>query len=128
MAYNAALNRLYVVYADSGNNWFVDIWKPELNALWGREATLRVGSGGNVADIAVGGTGLAVNPTTGNLFNANTADGTLSVISGSQQRVLTTIAIGTDPFPVAVNPLTNVVFVGLRSANALVKVNDTFRP
>lgn len=128
LAYNPTLNRLYVVYADSSNKWFVDIWKPELNALWGREATLRVGSGGNVQDIAVGGTGLAVNPTTGNVFNANTADGTLSVISGSQQRVIATITIGTDPFPVAVNPLTNVVFVGLRSENALVKVKDTFAP
>jgi len=128
VAYNAAINRLYVVYADSNNQWSVDIWKPELAALWGREATVRVGSGGNVADIAVGGTGLAVNPTTGNIFNANTADGTLSVISGSQQRVIATLPIGTDPFPVAVNPVTNVIFVGLRSENALVKVTDTFTP
>ncbi|HRW09886.1 MAG TPA: hypothetical protein P5121_32515, partial [Caldilineaceae bacterium] len=124
LAYNPTLNRLYVVYADSDNRWFVDIWKPELNALWGREATLRVGSGGNVQDINVGGTGLAVNPTTGNVFNANTTDGTLTVISGNEQRVIATLDIGTDPFPVAVNPLTNVVFVGLRSENALVKVND----
>ena len=58
------------------------------------------------------------------MFNANTADGTLTVISGNEQRVIATLDIGTDPFPVAVNPLTNVVFVGLRSENALVKVND----
>ena len=128
LAYNPTINRLYVVYADSDNNWFVDIWKPEMNAFWGREATLRVGSGGNVQDIDVGGTGLAVNPTTGNVFNANTADGTLSVISGSQQRVIATLAIGTDPFSVAVNPLTNVVFVGLRSENVLIKVKDGFIP
>ncbi|MEZ4620699.1 MAG: hypothetical protein R2867_35030 [Caldilineaceae bacterium] len=107
-----------MVYADSNNTWFVDIWKPELNTLWGREATLRVGSGGEVGAETVGGTGLAVNPTTGNVFNANSADGTLSVISGSQQRVIATIEIGIDPFPVAVNPLTNDVFVGLRRERA----------
>ena len=76
----------------------------------------------------MGGTGLAVNPTTGNIFNADTADGTLSVLDAAQQRVIATVPTGVDPFPVAVNPVTNVVFVGLRSQNALVKIDDTFRP
>lgn len=126
LAYNPNLNRLYVTFADSGNNWFVDVWKPEQNALWGREATLRVGSGGAVDSADVGGTGLAVNPTTGHVFNVNTADGTMSVIDGPQQRVIATVATGTDPFAVAVNPQTNVVFVTLRAGNALVKFDDTF--
>lgn len=128
LAYNPARNRLYAVYANTKNEWFVDIWKPELNAQWGREATLRVGNSGEVKALEVGGTGLAVNLTTGNIFNANTAAGTLSVIAAAQQRVIATVATGTDPFPVAVNPVTNVVFVGLRSQNALVKIDDTFRP
>lgn len=126
LAYNPILNRLYVVFADGENNWSVDIWKPETNALWGREATLRVGNSGSLDSIDVGGTGLVVNPTTGNVFNANTADGTMSVINGSQQRVIATVATGSDPFPVAVNPTTGVVLVGLRSENALVKIDDTF--
>jgi len=128
LAYNPMRNRLYVTLADAGNNWFVEIWKPELAAPWGREATLPVGSSGAVNAETVGGTGLAVNLSTGNLFNANTADGTLSVISGAQQRLIATVAIGTDPFPVAVNPVTNVVFVGLRNQNALVKLDDSFGP
>ena len=47
-------------------------------------------------------------------------------ISGVSEKVLTTLATGPDPFPVAVNSRTNVVFVGLRSNNALVKIDDTF--
>ncbi len=128
LAYNPARNRLYAVYGNTKNEWFVDIWKPELTAQWGREATVRVGNSGDVKTEEVGGTGLAVNPTTGNIFNANTADGTLSVISASQQRVIATVATGLDPFPVAVNPVTNIVFVGLRSQNTLVKLDDTFQP
>lgn len=126
LAYNATRNRLYVVYADAGSQWFVDSWKPELNALWGRERTLTVGNGGNIKAPTVGGAGLVFNPVTGHLFNVNTAAGTLTVISGSSEKVLTTLATGPDPFPVAVNTRTNVVFVGLRSNNALVKFEDTF--
>lgn len=126
LAYNAARNRLYVVYANSASQWFVDSWKPELNALWGRERTLAVGDGGNVTSPDVGGAGLAFNPTTGHLFNANTAAGTLTVISGSSETVLATPITGPDPFPVAINTRTNTVFIGLRSNNALVKIEDAF--
>ena len=128
LAYNPALNRLYVLSVKETNNWYVEIWKPELNATWGREASRRVGDSGDLKDPTVGGTGLAVNPSTGNIFNADTADGTLSVLDAAQQRVIATVPTGVDPFPVAVNPVTNVVFVGLRSQNALVKIDDTFRP
>lgn len=126
LAYHAARNRLYVVYADTNSKWFVDLWKPEANALWGRERTLTVGDSGNRTSASVGGAGLAVNPTTGHIFNVNTAAGTLTVISGSSEKVVATTATGPDPFPVAVNSRTNVVFVGLRTKNALVKIDDTF--
>lgn len=126
MAYNAARNRLYVVYADGAGKWFVDSWKPETNALWGRERTIPVGDGGAVTAPEVGGAGLVFNPTTGRLFNANTAAGTLTVINGNSETVLATTGVGTDPFSMAVNTRTNVVFVGLRSKNALIKIDDTF--
>jgi uncharacterized repeat protein (TIGR01451 family) len=126
MAYNAGRNRLYVVYTDAAGKWFVDSWKPETNALWGRERTIPVGDGGVVADPEVGGAGLAFNPTTGRLFNVNTAAGTLTVINGNSETVLTTTAVGADPFPVAINTRTNVLFVGLRSKNALIKIDDSF--
>ena len=126
MAYNAARNRLYVVYVDGAGKWFVDSWKPETNALWGRERTIPVGDGGAVTAPEVGGAGLVFNPTTGHLFNANSAAGTLTVINASSETVMTTSNVGTDPFPVAVNSRTNVVFVGLRSKNALIKIDDTF--
>ena len=126
LAYYAARNRLAVVYVDSAGQWAVDLWKPEPNAIWGRERTLPVGNGGNVQAAEVGGAGLVVNPTTGHFLNVNTADGTLTVISGNSEKVLTTTATGPDPFPVAVNSRTNVIFVGLRSKNALVKIDDTF--
>jgi hypothetical protein len=48
------------------------------------------------------------------------------VINGNSETVLTTTAIGADPFPVAINTRTNVLFVGLRSKNALIKIDDSF--
>ncbi|MEZ4863381.1 MAG: hypothetical protein R3C14_18835 [Caldilineaceae bacterium] len=126
LTYHAARNRLYVLYVNGSNNWFMDIWKAELNALWGRERTLAVGSGGDIESPDVGGAGLTVNPATGHVFNLNTADGTMTVISGNAEKVLTTTTTGPDPFPIAVNSRTGVIFIGLRSANALVKLEDTF--
>lgn len=126
LAYNAANDKLYLVYANAASNWFVDIWRPHAASPWTLEKTIPVGNGGGIQSPDVGGAGLAINPTTGHVFNLNTAAGTMSVISGSSDKVIATVPTGADPFPIAINPVTNVVFIGLRNSDALVKIEDVF--
>lgn len=126
LAYNPAINRLYVVYATPANAWFVGVWKPEQGALWGNEASIPVGSGGDLKSADVGGSGLAINLATGNVFNANTGAGTLSVIDSVTNRVKATVTVGAHPYPVAANGQTNTIFVGQRAPGALIKLEDTW--
>ena len=124
IAYNPDNERLYAIYAAADGQWYVGVWKPSDSGLWGNEATIPVGDGGAVDSPLVGGSGLVVNPITGNVFNVNTAGRSLSVIDGTQNRVTTTIALGDDPFPAAVNTRTRTVFVGLRTPGRLIKIAD----
>ncbi len=123
LAYNWSNQKLYAVYTD-GSQWSVDVWKPEPGAMWGRYATVAVGDGGNVESPLVGGTGLAVNPSTGRAFNVNTAARSLSVIDGVSNGVVNTIGLGEDPFPIAVDSQRNRVYVGLRTPARIVVIRD----
>jgi uncharacterized repeat protein (TIGR01451 family) len=123
LAYNWANQKLYAVYTEGGQ-WSVDVWKPEPGAMWGRYATVAVGDGGSPDSPLVGGTGLAVNPSTGRAFNVNTAARSLSVIDGDSNGVINTIGLGEDPFPIAVDSQRNVVYVGLRSSARIVVIRD----
>ncbi len=118
LAYNPNNNRLYLVYAQN-NDWFVDVYYERSGGSWGLLTKTTVGNGGGSRDPNVGGTGLVVDLVTGNVFNANTADNTVSVMSANGQ-LLDTVATGNDPFTAVVNPATKVVFVGMRDALNLV--------
>lgn len=87
---------------------------------------MQVGSSGSDRSGDVGGTGLAVNAATGNLFVTDTYDGTISVISGLTDQVVATIRSGEDPYEVTVNPVTNQVFVSLRGVNRIHKFVDGY--
>jgi YVTN family beta-propeller protein len=54
---------------------------------------------------------VAVNTLTNKVYVANSNSGTLSVISGSTNKVTDTIKVGVKPDGVAVNPSTNTVYV-----------------
>ena len=72
------------------------------------------------------GTGIAVNPTTGHVFVANSARNTLTVIDGPSLSVLATVPVGSDPGMVGVNPATNRVYISNRGDNTVQAINDTF--
>lgn len=127
LAYAPASNKLYLVYGDAGEQWFVDVWKPDTAGPWALLGTIPVDSGGALSSPDVGGTGLAVNPNTGNVFNVNTGAATLSVIDGERDRLVDTIVLGEDPFPIAINAKTNTVFVGLRRSGRIIKIEDSYR-
>ena len=97
------------------------MWKPESYlSLWSREATVAVGSSGVITSPQVGGAGLAINPATGLVYNANTAAGTVSVIERGGARVVETIQTLGDPFAIAADGVRNHVYIGLRASGRLI--------
>ncbi|WP_188555355.1 Ig-like domain repeat protein [Edaphobacter dinghuensis] len=71
--------------------------------------------------IAVGNdpTALAVDPASGRLYVANTADATVTVIDGSSSSVLFTIKVGRSPVAIAVNSVTGKAYVANRDDNTV---------
>jgi YVTN family beta-propeller protein len=124
-AYNPDNNCIYIVYMRPDGQWFVDVIQKNTLHDLRTIATLAVGSSGSDRGPDVGGAGLFINPVTNNLFVADTADQTLTVI-GPNNRVVATIPTGEEPFDVVVNPVTNQVFVSLRRDNRIHKFADIY--
>ncbi|MBK8050930.1 MAG: hypothetical protein IPK16_29845 [Anaerolineales bacterium] len=101
LVYHPDNGYVYSIYAMPDNTWYIDAWKPNNSALWGREATIVVPSGGALDSELVGGTGIVVSPKTGHVLNANTGADSVTVIDANTNRVSETIVVG-DPFPVVV--------------------------
>ncbi|HSN78069.1 MAG TPA: YncE family protein, partial [Anaerolineae bacterium] len=121
LAVDATRSRLYVLYALAGS-------APDRVAVYSlapsgasRIGTVYVEDGG-----AEGGTGIAVNPTTGHVFVANSARNTVTVIDGPAMSVLATVSVGVDPGMIGVNPATNKVYVANRGDNTVQVIDDTF--
>jgi YVTN family beta-propeller protein len=124
MAYNPDNQKLYVVYGRPSGEWFVDVWKADVGNVWGLIFTIPVGNGGDLGSPLVGGSGIGVNRTTANLFNVNTAAANMTVINGTTNGIRDVIALGQDPFALAVDESRSIIYVGLRSSARLVKVMD----
>ena len=123
--YNPVNQKLYLLYVKN-MDWYVDIWEVRANDWFWQIATVPVGSSGSSRDPNVGGTGLSVDMSTGNVFVANTADNTVSVINGSSNQVVATLATGPDPFKIAINLITRMVYVALRGVNRLAFFQDIY--
>jgi YVTN family beta-propeller protein len=121
LAVDTARNKLYVLYGLHGD-------APDRVAIYrlsatgaDREETVLVGDGG-----AAGGTGLAVNVTTGHIFVANSAQNSVSVIDGATKAVIATVGAGADPGMIGVNAVTNRVYVSNRGDDTVKVLIDTF--
>ncbi|HRJ45216.1 MAG TPA: hypothetical protein PL105_25175, partial [Caldilineaceae bacterium] len=113
----------YITFMMPNGQWFVDVF--ERGGTYVRRiATVHVGSSGSDRDPNVGGSGMVINSETNNLFVADTAAGTVTVI-GPDNTVKATIPVGSDPYEVAVNRVTMTVYVTLRAPNRIVKIKDT---
>ncbi len=118
LAFNPRTNRLYVVGGENVGQVAVFEAKPDSLGLITR---IGVGTGG-----ADGGGGLVVNPRTNHIFVSNSLDNTVSVIDGEYNRVITTIPVAEDPFGMAVNTNTNVIYVGHRRGNIVWRIGDIY--
>jgi YVTN family beta-propeller protein len=126
LEYSPSNNRLFALWADPNSNWFMDVWEPKDNDIWGHFSTQPMPSGGNLNDPNVGGAAMDLNATTGNLFNVNTGVDSLSVIDVVTLGIVGTVNLGDDPFSVAVDDVRNQVYVGLRASGHLIKLTDNY--
>lgn len=114
LAVDAVRSRLYLVYAlPDGYPDRVAVYSLSSSGA-SFVADVHVGAGGES-----GGIGIAVNPTTGHVFVANSSANTMSIFDGASLAVLTTVATGQVPGMIGVNPTTNLVYIGNRSSNTV---------
>jgi YVTN family beta-propeller protein len=83
----------------------------------GREPSQKLGRA--LRHRLIGLLGVAVDPSTGNVYVANNGNSTASVINGSTNTVTATVTVGSAPYGVAVDPTTNTVYVANSSSNTV---------
>lgn len=98
MAVNSTTRMVYVVNVGNGTNGTVSAIDETTNLI----TTIPVGNTS---------TGIAVNQTTNMVYVINDDDETLSVINGATNTVTATVNLPSYPNAVAVNPMTNTVYV-----------------
>jgi YVTN family beta-propeller protein len=75
--------------------------------------------------VGAGPDALAVNTVTGNVYVANSTDGTVSVISGETNAVTATLRAGPHPYTLAVNEVTNKIYVTNTFSDAVAVINGS---
>ena len=106
IAVNAVKNEVWVCESDAGGNVFAEVFDGNTFALI---KSLPAGSG-------IGR--IAVHPHLNRIYVANDFSTTLTVIDGSQKKVLTNINLPCSPFGVAVNTATQRMYVGTEACAA----------
>jgi YVTN family beta-propeller protein len=118
MAFNPRTSRLYVMLAAGGSVNRVQIFQATQGGLL-LLTTVQVGEGG-----PNGGGGVAVNTATNRVYVTNSVSNTVSVIDGLTNQLRATIPVGIDPFGVAANPITGLIFAANRTGNTLSSFYD----
>jgi len=123
--FNASLNRLYTVCDVEGQlNDRVIVHQPDGDGLVA-VAEIIVGSAGPDTPVGENGRGgVVANPLTGSVFVSNADDDTVSVIDGTIEKVIDTVAVGDNPFGLSVDTGTQRVFVTNRSSDNLSVFSD----
>jgi YVTN family beta-propeller protein len=111
VAVNPITNSVYV--CNSSNNGTVN--------------TLSVIDGGTNSVIdtvpvgVAGGYAIAVNPTTNKVYfaDSDSNSGSMSVLDGSTNTVIATVPVGFDPMAIAVNTITNMVYISNFASNSV---------
>ncbi len=116
VAVNSATSRLYVT-AQTGTDGDLAVWVFNLNT--GKLITMiPVGPYGDYYDNPFG---LSVNPKTNRVYASNPLDGHVYTIDGTTNAIVRKAAVGGEPGGIAVNTVTNKVFV--TGARYVVEIN-----
>jgi len=126
VVYQPATQKLYAHYTANGGGWFVDIYSvPSDIRQIARIGMLPTGNSGAMDNPLVGGTGIAANRQTGQVFIANNFDNTVTVINSATDAPIGTLLTGTDPFGLTIDDLRNRLFIILRNADRYQKMQLT---
>jgi YVTN family beta-propeller protein len=118
--FNPGNNKLYVACSPFHNVDVAAVYAAGSDGLT-QLAFFSIGDGSDM-----GGGGVAVDSATGNVFFTNSRAASVSVVSGSTDRVIATVPSGIYPFGVAADPSTRLVYVGNRESHNLTVIEDTF--
>ena len=118
LAFNPVNNRLYVTYRGSTFFTRLGVFQATTEGLR-RITNVELPDGGRDASGRLG-----INPTTGHVFIPNTKSNTVTVLDGASNHILRTVAVGQQPFGIAVNPDDGLAYVGAKANNQLWVVPD----
>ena len=122
LSFNPDNAKLYIACSPAHSVDHAAVYRAASGGL-SRLAFLAIGDGGED-----GGGGVAVNTATGNVFFTNSAADTVSVISGSTDRVIATLPVGGNPFGDGVDPGTGRVFTANRNSGDVSVFKDPSSP
>jgi YVTN family beta-propeller protein len=118
--FNPGNNKLYIACSPFHNVDAAAVYAADSNGLT-KLAFFSIGDGSDM-----GGGGVAVDTATGNVFFTNSRAATVSVVSGTTDRVIGTAPTGMYPFGAAADPSTRLVYVGNLDSHNLTVIQDTF--
>ncbi len=118
IVFNPSNDRLYVTYEKQGRLIKVAVYQASVGGL-ARIDTLTVPNGGDDAPGALG-----VNPTTNHIFIPNPASNLVTVIDSVNNSILYNIPLGSEPFGVDVDPVTNKAYVATKNSHQLWMIPD----
>ena len=122
MEFNPDNNRLYIACSPHRNVNTAGVFATSVNGLV-RIAFTPIGDGGEDA-----GGGVAVNRATGHVFFTNSTANTVSLLDGGTNAVIATVPVGVDPFGIAADPTTGLVFVANRLSDDVYVFTDPTAP
>jgi YVTN family beta-propeller protein len=122
LGFNPANSKLYVSCNVNGSVDRLAVYTAGATGLQ-YVTTVPTGKGGND-----GGGGIAVNPLTGHVFVTNSAANTVSIINGNTDSPLVEVPVGSDPFGIAVDTSTGLVFVADRGGSDIHVFADPSTP
>jgi YVTN family beta-propeller protein len=119
MDFNPQNDKLYVACSPYGSVDSAAIYQAN---SWGLDSRtfLSIDDGGGDS-----GGGVVVDGATGNVFLTNSQANTVSLISGTTDNVVATIAVGSDPFGIGADPISGVVYVANRQSDDLTVITDS---
>jgi YVTN family beta-propeller protein len=122
LEFNPINNKLYNACAPSGSVNTAVIYQANAGGL-SLVGTRSISNGGGDA-----GGGIAIDTGNGNAFFTNSASNNVSVIGGSSNNVVATVATGLDPFGIAADPGTGRIFVANRTSDNLTVFLNSYAP
>jgi YVTN family beta-propeller protein len=118
LGFNPNTNKLYVMLAAPTVVDRVQVYETSPTGL-GLVTTVPLDPGGLDA-----GGGVTVNTANNHVFVTNSSSNTVGVIDGLADRLLIQVPVGEDPFGVAANPVTGLIYVGNRDGDHLTVIMD----